>query len=76
MSKKIISTFAIIIILNITLTLWSLYNERKNQARTCLAIYAIHDSVMTKLNGAVYDEQTAGIFNQCVGNSFFLVPGF
>ena len=76
MSKKIWVVIIIIVSINIVLTLFSLYQQRIIQARTCIAIGAINDNVMTKLNGTVNDKKTVGIFNQCVGHYFFLVPGF
>ena len=76
MSQKTTIILTTLLIINIGLSLWSLYNERVSQARTCQAIAHINDQVLTKLDGTVYDKATAGIFNECIGNSFFLVPGF
>ncbi len=76
MSKRIIIIFIILVTVNIVLTLFSLYSARINQARLCIAVSALNDNIMTTNNGTVFDEQTAGIFNECVGHSTFLVPGF
>lgn len=76
MSKKIIIILTALLVVNIGLSLWGLYNERRNQARACMAIAEINDRVMTKLDGTIYDKQTAGLFNRCIGYSTFLVPGF
>ena len=76
MSKKITVIILSLLILNIGLTLWSLYNQRVDHARTCITMSLIYDGFMTKLDGTVYDKSTAGMANECLGNSFFLVPGF
>lgn len=36
----------------------------------------VNDRVMINQTGAVYDKATVSIFNDCIGDSFFLVPGF
>ena len=76
LSKKSVIILSALLILNICLTLWSLYNNRIAQARICQAIAMVNDNVMTKLDGSVFDKATAGIHADCNGNSFFLVPGF
>jgi len=73
MSKKTTIFFTLLLTLNVILSLWSLYMGRINQVRACMAISTVNDGVMTKLNATVYDEKTVGIFNSCVGDSFFLV---
>lgn len=76
MSKKATIILGTLLAINICLSIWSLHNERRSQARICQAIVAVNDRVMSKLNDTVYDDFTAGIFNECIGHSFFLVPGF
>lgn len=67
---------SILLVLNIALSLWGLYNNRISHARICQSIAAVNDRIMTKLDGTVYDKATAGIHVECIGNSLFLVPGF
>lgn len=74
--KKIIIMFTVLLTLNIFLSLWSLYYQRMNVARTCLAITSLQDNVMTKLNGTVNDKRTIGLLRNCTGGSMWLVPGF
>jgi hypothetical protein len=76
MSKKTIIILSALLVVNICLSLWGLYNNRISQARICQAIAMVNDRVMTNQTGAVYDKATAAIHGDCIGNSFFLVPGF
>lgn len=65
-----------LLVINISLTLWGLYNDRRSHARICQSIAMVNDRVITKLDSTAYDEATVGIHLDCVGNSLFLVPGF
>lgn len=58
------------------LSLWSLYNQRRVQARVCWAVASAYDRIASKIDGTTYDKATTGLHSGCLGNSFFLVPGF
>jgi hypothetical protein len=72
----VITLLSTLLVFNIALSLWGLYNNRISQARICQAIATANDRVMTNQTGAVYDKATVAIHGDCIGNSFFLVPGF
>ena len=57
------------------LTTLNIYQDRRAQVRICMAISAVHDAVATRLDNSVYDKATVGIFNHCVGNLFWGIPG-
>ena len=76
MSKKIITILIILLVINMSLSLWSLYNQRKVQARICWAVASAYDRIMTKIGDATYDKATTGLHSNCVDNSLFLLPGF
>lgn len=76
MPHKTIIILSVLLVTNICLSFWGLYNNRISQARICQAIAMVNDRVMTKLDGTVYDKATAGIHVECIGSSLFLVPGF
>ena len=46
----------ILLLLNMALSLWVLYNLRVTQARICLAIAAVNDSIKIELTKEIFDE--------------------
>lgn len=75
-SKKTTIILSALLMFNISLSLWGLYNNRISHARICQAIAVVHDRVMTNQTGAIYDKATVNIHVECLGHSLFLVPGF